>query len=72
MILSGEVEPHSSLAIARVLPATTSVDQLMDLKLALGDLLSGSVDLVTCRGLRSELCQRIKDAVIPCPRTPGN
>jgi len=37
----------------------------MDLKLALEDLLSVPVDLVTRRGLRSELRQRIEDEAIP-------
>ena len=38
---------------------------LMDLKLALEDLLSVPVDLVTRRGLRAELRQRIEDEAIP-------
>ena len=37
----------------------------MDLKLALEDLLSVPVDLVTRRGLRSELRQRIEEEAIP-------
>jgi hypothetical protein len=37
----------------------------MDLKLALEDLLSVPVDLVTRRGLRAELRQRIEDEAIP-------
>jgi predicted nucleotidyltransferase len=36
----------------------------MDLKLALEDLLSVSVDLVTRRGLRSELRERIEQEAI--------
>jgi predicted nucleotidyltransferase len=37
----------------------------MVLKLALEDLLSVPVDLVTRRGLRAELRQRIEDEAIP-------
>jgi hypothetical protein len=37
----------------------------MDLKLALEDLLSVPVDLVTRRVLRAELRQRIEDKAIP-------
>ncbi len=36
-------------------PSSPSFEQYMDLKLALEDLLSARVDLVTRRGLRPEL-----------------
>ena len=46
-------------------PNSPSFEQFMDLKLALEDLLSVPVDLVTRRGLRAELRQRIEEEAIP-------
>ena len=45
--------------------SSPSFEQYMDLKLALEDLLSVPVDLVTRRGLRAELRQRIEEEAIP-------
>lgn len=45
-------------------PSSPSFEQYMDLKLALEDLLSARVDLVTRRGLRPELRQRIEQEAV--------
>jgi len=45
-------------------PASRSFEQYMDLKLALEDLLRVPVDLVTRRGLRPELRQRLEQEAI--------
>ena len=46
-------------------PTSPSFEQYMDLKLTLEDLLRARVDLVTRRGLRPELRQRIEQEAIP-------
>ena len=57
--------PGSDLVLLVEFPTSPSFEQYMDLKLALEDLLSVPVDLVTRRGLRAELRQRIEDEAIP-------
>ena len=56
---------HGALDLLVDFPASPSFEQFMDLKLALEDLLSVPVDLVTRRGLRAELLQRIEEEAIP-------
>jgi predicted nucleotidyltransferase len=57
--------PGSDLDLLVEFPTSLSFEQFMDLKLALQDLLSVPVDLVTRRGLRAELRQCIEDEAIP-------
>ena len=45
-------------------PSSPSFEQFMDPKLALEDLLNSPVDLVTRRGLRAELRERIESDAI--------
>jgi len=45
-------------------PRSPSFEQFMDLKLALEDLLRVRVDLVTRRGLRPELRERIEQEAV--------
>jgi predicted nucleotidyltransferase len=64
-VVHGSARPGSDLDLLVEFPNGPSFDQFMDLKLALEDLLSVPVDLVTRRGLRPELRQRIEDEAIP-------
>ena len=64
-VVYGSARPGSDLDLLVEFPASPSFEQCMDLKLALEDLLSVPVDLVTSRGLRAELRQRIEDEAIP-------
>jgi predicted nucleotidyltransferase len=63
--------PGSDLDLLEEFPASPSFEQFMDLKLALEDLLNVPVDLVTRRGLRAELRQRIADESIPLTSARG-
>ena len=63
-VAQGSARPGSDLDLLVEFPASPSFEQLMDLKLALEDLLSVPVDLVTSRGLRAELPQRTEDEAI--------
>lgn len=64
-VVHGFARPGSDLDLLVDFPASPSFEQVMDLKLALEDLLSVPVDLVTRRGLRAELRQRIEEEAIP-------
>lgn len=64
-MVHGSAGPGSDLDLLVEFPNSPSFEQYMDLKLALEDLLSVSVDLVTRRGLRAELRQRIEEEAIP-------
>ena len=64
-VVRGSARPGSDLDLLVEFPASPSFEQYMDLKLALEDLLSVPVDLVTRRGLRAELRQRIEEEAIP-------
>ncbi|MBM5786088.1 MAG: nucleotidyltransferase family protein [Cyanobacteria bacterium K_DeepCast_35m_m1_288] len=64
-VVHGSARPGSDLDLLVEFPASPSFEQVMDLKLALEDLLGIPVDLVTRRGLRAELRQRIEDKAIP-------
>ena len=64
-VVHGSARPGSDLYLLVDFPASPSFEQVMDLKLALEDLLSVPVDLVTRRGLRAELRQRIEEEAIP-------
>ncbi|CAK6686838.1 hypothetical protein MNNICLKF_00096 [Synechococcus sp. CBW1107] len=64
-VVHGLARPGSDLDLLVEFPASPSFEQYMDLKLALEDLLSVPVDLVTRRGLRAELRQRIEEEAIP-------
>ena len=64
-VVRGSAGPDSDIDLLVDFTASPSFEQSMDLKLALEDLLSISVDLVTRRGLRAELRQRIEDKAIP-------
>ena len=66
-VVHGSAKPGSDLDLLVEFPASPSFEQYMDLKLALEDLLSVRVDLVTRRGLRPELRQRIEEEAIPLP-----
>ena len=64
-VVHGSARPGSDLDLLVDFPASPSFEQVMDLKLALEDLLSVPVDLVTRRGLRPELRQRIEEHARP-------
>ena len=64
-VVHGSAKPGSGLDLLVEFPASPSFEQSMDLKLALEDLLGVRVDLVTRRGLRPELRQRIEEEAIP-------
>jgi uncharacterized protein len=64
-VVHGSAGPGSDLDLLVEFPASPSFEQFMDLKLALEDLLSVPGDLVTRRGLRAELSQRVEDEAIP-------
>lgn len=63
-MIRGAAGLHSDVDLLVDFPSP-SFEQYMDLKLALEDLLSSRVDLVTRRGLRPELRQRIEQEAIP-------
>ena len=58
-VVHGSAGPGSDLDLLVEFPNSSSFEQFMDLKLALEDLLSVPVDLVTRRGLRAQLRQRV-------------
>jgi uncharacterized protein len=64
-VVHGSAKPGSALDLLVEFPNSPSFEQFMDLKLALEDLLSVPVDLVTRQGLRAELRQHIEDEAIP-------
>ena len=64
-VVHGLAGPGSDLDLLVEFPSSPSFEQFMDLKLELEDLLSVPVDLVTSKGLRAELRQRIEDEAIP-------
>jgi len=64
-VVRGAARPGSDLDLLVDFPASPSFEQVMDLNLALEDLLSVPVDLVTRRGLRAELRQRIEEEAGP-------
>lgn len=64
-VIRGAAGLQSDVDLLVDFPSSPSFEQFMDLKLALEDLLSARVDLVTRRGLRPELRQRIEQEAIP-------
>ena len=64
-LVHGSARPGSDLDLLVEFPASPSFEQFMDLKLALEDLLSVPVDLVTRRGLRAGLRKHIEVEAIP-------
>ena len=60
----GDIDNDGDLDLLVDFPASPSFEQYMDLKLALEDLLSVPVDLVTRRGLRAELRERIEQEAV--------
>jgi uncharacterized protein len=64
-VVHGLARPGSDLDLLVEFPASPSFEQYMDLKLALEDLLSVPVDLVTRRGLRAGLRKHIEVEAIP-------
>ena len=65
LVIHGAAGLQSDVDLLVDFPSSPSFEQYMDLKLALEDLLSARVDLVTRRGLRPELRQRIEQEAIP-------
>ena len=59
-VARGGAQPASDLDLLVDFPASPSLEQFMDLKFALEDLLNVRVDLVTRNGLRAELRERIE------------
>jgi len=70
-VVHGSARPGSDLDLLVDFPASPSFEQVMDLKLALEDLLGVPMDLMTRRGLRAELRQRIEDEAIPLMPNPA-
>jgi predicted nucleotidyltransferase len=64
-VIRGAAGLQSDVDLLVDFPSSPSFEQYMDLKLALEDLLSARVDLVTRGGLRPELRQRIEQEAIP-------
>ncbi len=64
-VLHGTAAGHSDVDLLVDFSGSPSFEQYMDLKLALEDLLNARVDLVTRRGLRPELRQRIEQEALP-------
>jgi predicted nucleotidyltransferase len=64
-VVHGSAGPDNDLDLLVDFPESPSFDQSMDLKFALEDLLKVRVDLVTWRGLRAELRERIEQEAIP-------
>ena len=63
-VVHGVARPGSDLDLLVDFPRSPSFEQFMDLKLALEDLLHVRVDLVTRRGLRPELRERIEQEAV--------
>jgi predicted nucleotidyltransferase len=63
-VVHGAARPGSDLDLLVDFPRSPSFEQFMDLKLALEDLLHVRVDLVTRRGLRPELRERIEQEAV--------
>ena len=63
--------PGSDLDLLVEFPASPSFGEFMNLKLALEDLLSVPVDLLTRRGLRAELRQHTEVEAIPLMPNPA-
>jgi predicted nucleotidyltransferase len=66
-VARGVAEADSDLDLLVDFPGSPSFEQFMDLKLALEDLLNVRVDLVTRKGLRAELRDRIEQEALPPP-----
>jgi len=64
-VIHGAAGLQSDVDLLVDFPSSPSFEQYMDLKLAMEDLLSVRVDLVTRRGLRAELRQRIEQEAVP-------
>jgi predicted nucleotidyltransferase len=64
-VIHGSEGLQSDVDLLVDFPSSPSFEQYMDLKLALEDLLSARVDLVTRSGLRPELRQLIEQEAIP-------
>jgi predicted nucleotidyltransferase len=64
-VIHGAAGRQSDVDLLVDFPSSPSFEQYMDLKLALEDLLNVRVDLVTRRGLRPELRQRIEQEALP-------
>jgi len=64
-VARGLAQQASDLDLLVDFPASPSLEQFMDLKLALEDLLNVRVDLVTRKGLRAELREQIEREAIP-------
>ena len=64
-VARGGAQPASDLELLVDFPGSPSLEQFMDLKLALEDLLNVRVDLVTRKGLRAELRERIEREAVP-------
>ena len=64
-VARGVAEADSDLDLLVDFPGSPSFEQFMDLKLALADLLNIRVDLVTRKGLRAELRDRIEQEALP-------
>jgi predicted nucleotidyltransferase len=64
-VARGVAEADSDLDLLVDFPDSPSFEQFMDLKLALEDLLNVRVDLVTRKGLRAELRDRIEHEALP-------
>ena len=63
-VVKGTAKHGSDVDLLVDFPSSPSFEQFMDLKLALEDLLNSPVDLVTRRGLRAELRERIESDAI--------
>ena len=64
-VARGVAGPGSDVDLLVDFPESPSFEQFMDLKLALEDLLNVPIDLVTRRGLRDELRERIEQEAVP-------
>ena len=64
-VARGVAEADSGLDLLVDFPDSPTFEQFMDLKLALADLLNIRVDLVTRKGLRAELRDRIEQEALP-------
>ena len=64
-VARGVAGPGSDVDLLVDFPESPSFEQFMDLKLALEDLLNVPIDLVTRRGLRAELRERIEQEAVP-------
>ncbi len=64
-MINGAAGLQSDVDLLVDFSSSPSFEQYMDLKPALEDLLNARVDLVTRRGLRPELRQRIEQEGVP-------